>query len=1848
MADIFENCIECSRDCITGQICPDNLVVSLPKNLKVKVIANPAFWGFGSLSENVLISGWASFSNGHYDFFDGFDEFHFAYKTCGGTTTGPLINEQRPDVAYRTVYDPESSSANAAGKIHYNGASTGDSERGGAEVYLVDRDVVSTTDSESCDETDPTTVFKKSPEKYGFGNKILLTDKVYKNITGAWRLTDLNLCYDDVITSTHTLMECDGTPKQNISSLPDYSQLRASGESGCLSDGSTASPYKGEFYATSSLFRDGSSNFVQIKLKYKNSEASYIKDGKHLIFDIAGSGEDYSDVYTIFDVSHSGTYSVAKLVGTFGTDTFSYNVSGKWSMLNSVDPQSCCGGYAYGIDDDNKGKLNDPNYHVDFGRIFNNSKNVLQSNRPISERQDYGISVTQVITDGPRKDTSYPSYESTGIYTQSGYPVFDRKKAYYGPFYEVDKFDNATRRSESQNTIKGRNGTCYSKQATLEVFPDCMVQYKAYTDCDEVDTHTINQVSRLGFVFRGCDFPDKCEFNASGQPIAGWATGAPTGINDLQRGLAGQEIYMFINLSDVRAVELENPPCSCVDALPGQDAPIYYTVPSPITFPSFPKFDLYPEEYGCNEPVFQMEYATECESSGYPSSGCNLPLSAYACDVRQPYTTYGFMRNLCGSSSSDRRSVIVDSFTNLVQAGNYTNTSSVVLNEPMYWNFNNPYTHESGITGFLGPSGDYAFWGVSDTTGRLIAPYFRTVATTRNRKCTGSDNYLNFDLCETRANGWPTDEVPFLIEIDHGDACTTCVTPLMYPSGLVLTLEGLDTTYSHNPGATTKYGYNNCRYKGVAIDPAYYCDSGYGAICSAFSTTLEYNEPYTGNTCSCINTDINLRTFTIKGTDKVLGFSSWGTHNSYVKMPSGCHQGDDNDFLQSNPAQEEIYGFVVYGSFKLACNGMHDYLMPYESGATATWSSLSSPLHSLYAGGGCSLNYPSADSDLDLSVNFAVIASGYERLLELMPESHIPTLSEPTLTPVEMAQIILNSNILGCPSYRIEYGCSGVNNTGFYPCDDCLSPATPSCDCPNVDCNSCSGIIAVNGKPSINLPVEYRGPCGCDCNLQIMRIRDSEGNITSYEPDPACSGTIVAIQGSGSRGTTGIIYTDFGSAGILGYGPTSASATSACSWHTGPNATITGIKNKFSIPERLSQGTVSCDSLDITDCYASACEDPNATRGACGDPIPWTGVAPESGVSLIRRACYPEIMIVDRVECLESGFKLYVAREYHSHPRTWQEIVMEGSPAAPVCKDKQKGAYLGSGCIAIPFATPSDSLTPAYNVNGYNSVCLSHPSSGTLAHQDFLYGPDPVAPGYDTLWNYFNLFYEDGLPNIDYVAAIQLEPEDPCLTGTVYETGTIFGYDAYTTPADRYGIDVTNKKHSCLQDYSECGGDFYCNKMFFPRRSYLEGTKITRFGALQYCKPQSILKVAEWYDGYQDFDSDDEPEILEETRRSRYIDPCDATQYVLLESGISIDATELIVPDYLPLIGLKDTNFRYNANIKSCIVLNESCASDWLPVHSSGSITAGIHTYKTLAVDGETSFGYYLDKTVTSVSSDCLFSPFKIMVDVECCSSNIRTTNYPNSDPTSLEYIIQDVPSWACKGFVKTQGCECESTVCGGIWGYYYHLAPKPVCITFQKARGIYTDVISSGMIDYYESCGGNPGCPPTGTLTQKMGVTVGNSEDSLLAWNPQEIGGIEVEIGGPGLEGIVGCSCDTGTGNLYWGGSTSSPIYKCGSDIMIGEGETIDIPVYECGDYYYLPAQTGPTYDTGGCCSLDQTVCNVLTSCWKIPKDGCAIIKKSTPADYSVDFINCTGCLPAGSYVDCENSVIRATITEG
>lgn len=1901
MADMLSGCYECSRACINDQFCED-VQVSLPRHLKIKIIANPAFWGFDDGNGNVLTSGDAYFENGHYDYFDGYDELHFAMKTCGAITTGPYRNEQRPDVNYRTVYDPDDPALTVyGGRRHYGADGTVDNiERGGAEVYLVDRVSLNTADISSCDDSDPTEIYKISPENFGFGTKISTTDTVFKNKTGAWRYIDLTRCYDNTYVESRIVQECDSTAKQHIlrdehfAEEYDPFQLRVSGESGCIPDGHVPSPYQGTI---SAFYRpSGTEGLIGLTLHNQSLAASGLSNGQA----IGIRGGYLNSSYTILNVSHSVTYTSAELAGTFGSGYINETGTSNWSAFGTFDPGSCCGGVAYGVSDTTKRRGNVKNYHADFGRLFNNTKNIIQSNRFIENRYTYGLGTTVQVNPENSLRTVYstPLLDESGNVEldASGYPIFSQRAPYYGAFYDLDKYDTSTRTDGKFNTTKGNNGTCYSRKASLEVFPDCITQSYLYQECEtENDRYRTNQISRLAFVYRGCKFEDNCEFPTSGNPYF-----APTGMNDLRNGLAGQEIYMYLNLSTAWGAVILEVPCGCgLEVPPGNLPPeVVDNIASPVTFPSFPKFDLYPVEYGASEFGWQSQFF-ECEEKCWSGDCQAFPTLTHWDDLRQPYTTYGFIRNLCGHENDDRRRVIIDAFASKTQTGGYVQTGVSTGNDVMYWEFNNPYTHSSGTSeGGFTPSGNYPFWGVADAQGRLVAPYFRTQISEMSGICPGDPvtPFLEFNRCDTWNEGWPTDEVPFLIEIDHSDDCVGCATAIMDPVGYTVTLSSLDTSFLHGPDGSNKYGFNNCRYKGVGYDPTHNCTTGFDKACTGLSheglDTKTYNEPYIGETCSVIGGDFELGAVLIPGTQIPIGWqSNAGGANSLVLVGT---QGGPDDAFQTFPA---VGPYEIYASFKLACEGNHAFLHPNRVNDQNTnfesptgCRTLSNPLTRLYSGSStCNNTYPSADSNLKLQVTFLAVSLGiYEEMLKYMPEYAMfgnPYPHDMLQMDVgqehgnriwEMLEDLVVVNALGCPSYMDMYGCYNYNeatdyypaSSGFYPCAGGPGAATtPIEECPDYGFSACGDILTYKDKPLHYVPREWHDELGCDCNLQLMRTVRMNGFGTktiTFEAISGCQGDVIAARAYGDLGSTDIIYNDIGrdTLYMAKSNPAASIISTACSWHKGVNAQVSGVTYELMIPTLEAALTVPCSALQPDQCVNSDCEiDPKVGFSTCLDPIPWTGTPPVNGVGVTRRACYPETVIVNKIECEEDGFKLYIDREYHEHNRAWESPTP--IPGGEICFPVQKGAYRyinptgGTSCVGIPYATPSDSVTPVYHnelMDGYyRGVCSTNPSSGTFVTQDFVWGPSPVAVGEDTLWNYFNLFYSGGYPSAEYHEAMYLgsadpeadppDPENPCTNGTAIISGvTIFTQSEYETPANRFGIDWTNKKHSCIQDAEECGGEFFCNKLFFPRRSYKANTRVSKFGALALCRQNNTLETPGWYTGFQNFSDAGitSIDILNEANAGRFVDPCDNNNITTTTAAVGIDDDYIIVDDYLPLIGVNPNLFKYTFDVKSCVIVSSGCSSTWMPTHTDMSINVGIHTYKTFPQDSKTTFGYYLDKLSSSGTDNCLFNPFKIYLDVECCTSNIRTILQPsNADPTNLEYVLEGVPSWACNGFIKAPACDCQDTTCGVKFQTTYSgdqaewLPPINQLIEGNGLNKPTTEVVCMNLYLAYESeYISTP--PPMGTrtMTCKPLLCVGGA---VPDWTDVAI---------------------TGSPSPY----ITYP-RKFGDWWELEGGEAIIKPVWglKCGDTIYMPdlfddiCSFNPYSENSGldissnCCPYGAT-CDILANSAPISsEEGCYDFNDLVYNDNSSVWKTCN-CVPLNSvYETCDSSVIKATITE-
>jgi hypothetical protein len=343
-------------------------------------------------------------------------------------------------------------------------------------------------------------------------------------------------------------------------------------------------------------------------------------------------------------------------------------------------------------------------------------------------------------------------------------------------------------------------------------------------------------------------------------------------------------------------------------------------------------------------------------------------------------------------------------------------------------------------------------------------------------------------------------------------------------------------------------------------------------------------------------------------------------------------------------------------------------------------------------------------------------------------------------------------------------------------------------------------------------------------------------------------------------------------------------------------------------------------------------------------------------------------------------------------------------------------------------------------------------------------------------------------------SAIPLDPTD--YNESILSTGL------FISPTGLFGILETNSKHSCLQDISECGGELWCNKIFFPRRSYKgsqtyvspgyltepqyaypsingDGTLVAPFGATAVCQATVEKDWEKRYHGwgangqfypYNDSAPLEEPDYIKYEIKNRFFDICD--EKVLTEVypyDVGIDDSRISVRDYLPLIGVIHPGWRSTVATKNCVILSSGCDSRFsLPTHSDQSIRVASLSPKTWSANKFDSMGYYIDKagdgrfnssgttpeylpyrnqprTVeqfgqpylplqkvgASGVDDCLFNPFKILVDVECSTNRIKRLNVATDEPTSLSFI-SSMPGAACSGLRNNPPCGCAQTNCNG------------------------------------------------------------------------------------------------------------------------------------------------------------------------------------------------------------------------
>lgn len=2048
-------CYTCGKQCINVEFCSEGSEYtnsySLSRNIRVKITANEEFWGFGG----VLISGWATYTNGYYDFFDGHDEDHRASKTCNGVTYGPFRNEQRPDVFYRSVYDPDDGSV-----IEYK--SNGISEtfiegkqRGGAEVYLIDRPKglvkAVTSDKQSCGDQDPTQVFKTFPENFGWGNKINFNTKIYKNLSGAWRLSSIENCYPsgNLYIPSGYLVDCSGEERQNISSADrryqDYEKTRVRGsgnslyynyQSGCRPDGAVAGRYEGYFPDETSISRsffNNSAGFIKARLSYGSLDnpypASGLKEGMQIGIRTDVSGEVFNNVYTIFNVNHIFDYTTVMLVGTstgnapltpgMPTGEFSLNIgkSGHWTAFNTYDPQTCCGLSAYGVSDSGKILCPDIAYHADFRRVFNNPKNLRQSNRLAAYRYNYGVFgtienivgventqindnfITKETIDNDigdlalsyiRKDFTYPTMTGvmisgemvylpviidynllelvvpTGDWEGSGVALFERELPYYGEFFVTDLYDaksvsnyrSPTRDVNQINRGRASNATCYSKNATLEIFPDCITQYDKYEICDGggQDAYVTNRIPRLAFVYRGCDFNDRCEFDEYGRPLNNWKgeDHLPTGIEDLKRQLGGQEIHMFLNLGTAwggrkPGVLCE---CNCEEGGNGYDPPKFVEINSPLTFPSFPNFDLNPSGYGCYDKRYQVAMYNRYEGGSF--SGCDgycdvLASSQYACMPRQPYVTYGYIMNLCGKKNRNRKDVITRAFAKLHQEKTYTHLSYTgEIDEPMYWEveapFPAPFSDASGIwgsgttdrddtggvgQGFLQVAGSgYGYWGLADTNKQVIAPYFTTEEGRFRCRCDDPDTFRSFvgfsasgtwqNLIGSH-NGWPTNKVPFLIELEVDDTCAGCVTPAMEGQNLNIEISGLPTEYIHNENH--RYGHNYCAYTqnrfasgvfGTGIDairtaqmdkPDFSCSTGFDLdICGTSGLKARYSNHYAENTCGCADGfNTTMYPVYLEKTDIVLGWTSnkSGAGSGLVEI-SGCWNSGssmfDVDYDIAVPG-----GYRVFAEFNLACPSNHIFLneakcpnIKYEENAvSALWAGANA----------CSHNYPAKigeGGNLQLKTDLYFIPDTNVRILKAISPQGLESIDFDGYT-ITRSDFEVGGIFGVCEGDTVySYGCYIANpqpgkSAGFYGCTNVGCTGLTACNCPDAICDECGGPYGYDGKAPRVLPMNYQfNECYCLCSQPtILRkyTATSTGLVLIESASGACptaseywmskSGLAPVMLMSGPPNP----YLGSDVRGIISY--------DYHQWSHGVNEYATGIKYELYEPALPEEGNNYCSQLSanlggtyrVVDCENTGCAiDNNVNSTTCGEPIysfpNWfnqDGIIPgvfDDGIPVRKKKCSPEIAIVTKIDCvtgvLDNGnplteglgkhYKLYVSREYHEHNRTWLEQITidQDGESVDICVPTNVGAYQyndgsTSGCHPMNYSLLSDTVTP---VSSW--PCSINPSSGLYVNQDYQYtnvGFSPISYA----WNYFNLFFSSNflpsVPSGTLVASIgRDENGQPDCTGTplaIQNTGTVFNSGDYNDPLGYNGIFATTGTHSCVQDAAQCGGELWCNKAFFPRHSYKYNTRIAPFGSPSICTSNNEFDLGIEKGYAEPIGNIGGYAAVKDEQKLRFVDFCNDNLIQVALQDIDIDSEIIYVEDYLPLIGVIHPGWRFTADVKSCTVGGTGC-QDKIPVHTDYTIAQGIHQPKTFTQNNFESMGYYLDSRgvtyfervddqdanivytglrAASGIDQCLFNPFKILIDVECNTNRIPRKAFAFDDPIFLQGV-QSWPAETCKGTFAPVRCGCDSTRCK------YNLPPvQGGCQKF-----LITGYNTTAVSGFYKFCDdpscGDDGCTFTcGDLTEGIYLNLPSTWDSTATtWHPDifEEAYLDGELAQYGP--CINSACPDNTELYTYAHSLSNTQWlrnKCnGRYYQVTSTGWVNL--WQCAENQYLGKDPYSVLGNTACACKDpyNGLCDAEVACEDFSSCDCnPIVPNLTPQPGGYD-----NAEPTGLMLDC------------
>ena len=1295
---------------------------------------------------------------------------------------------------------------------------------------------------------------------------------------------------------------------------------------------------------------------------------------------------------------------------------------------------------------------------------------------------------------------------------------------------------------------------------------------------------------------------------------------------------------MFLNLGSAWGGRKPLNPCrcDCAGINEGFEAPQHVQIPSPLTFPSFPNFDIDPTGYGCKDARYQVGYKLKELNGVLPNSDnyCDpLHTSNYACLPKQPYVTYGYIMNLCGKQSNDRKSVISEAFAKLHQEKTYTNanpTGNII--EPMYWNvitptpspFSGNGVWSSGTSsrgdagGFTQIAGSgYGFWGLADSNKQVVAPYF---CTQQNSFicCENSGSFLDYSTTGTlsnilnTSNGWPTSKVPFLIELEVDDSCVGCVSASMKNVSLNLEIQGLDSEFIWSEAS--RFGHNYCAYGSSStggkakIDgpPSFSCASGFNVNLCGTGDSLKatYGSYYTGNTCSCVNSfSSTLYPVSASGSNaSIIGWTSNPEGNAAGLIEvTGCND-FGSSYLDATYLPEKPGGYRIFAQFDLACNGMHNYLTP-ASYPTAKYEG--SPIGTLWGNSnGCSHHYPArvgSNGDLDLQTT-----------LYLIKEAHVLTfrqMSSRGLKTKDLGQCITIDDFgvngafgvcvgdsvytYGCKLGSFFYGCT--NSGGYGPGQYLECTGNTLCNsCPTgvgsgeVSC-SCGVAVGYEGIIPRNVPSKYYfNECYCQCSSPSLIAKytaTSTGLVLQSGTSAACA----LVYWIGTDSVAPIQAACLPPNPYIGVKLGVSSSTDWYDWSHGSNGIVSGVKYELNTP--LLSTNTNCSQLSRGSSTAITCEntscttDNNVNSKTCGNPIYSSGSL--AGINIRKKKCHPEVAIVTKIDCIQgTGYRLYLSREYHEHDRTWKEkVTIDGSPT---CLPVNAGGYLyndgtSSGCQQINYGSLSDTVTPVYN-----APCSTHPSSGSYVTQDYKYQNSQFPSG-SFVWNYFNLFYSSSfLPVVKNGSLIPSMARNGAgtftCTGTplsIVNTGTVFATGQYST---YNGIFATNLKHSCVQDSAVCGGELWCNKLFFPRHSYKAGTRIAPFGSPSICTANNEFKSGFGLDGYEENSATiaGGKDLLSE-QKLRFFDWCDDSVVQISANNIGIDDSTIVVNDYLPLIGVIHPGWRFTADVKSCTIGGSGC-QNVLPVHTENTILAGIHQPKTFSSNGFDSMGYYLDSSGlfrASGTSQCLFNPFKILIDVECSLNRIARKDFLSDSPTYLQGV-QKWSSKACKGINGYPTCGCGSSKCAHAAG-----AKGGSCVTFLQAEYVASPVNGS-----YRLCQpgqyGCVGCSLTGCPSTNGNYLVGETPVATQKFfHPSVL--TSTSFNGKIATSPIICTCASGSG-------TTSGVYTYATPMPSNENWMLNT----CDGLAYRISSTTSTVRLWQCNS-NQYIKNpfpVKTSC--------------------------------------------------